>query len=44
MYLIRMGAIRDMTFLNKMFLIYFSFESIIGLVDGTFLFRLREER
>ena len=43
-YLLRMGAIRDMTFLNKMFLIYFVFESIIGLVEGTFLFRLREER
>ena len=44
MYLMKMGAIRDMTFFNKMFLIYFAFESIIGLVDGTFLFRLREER
>ena len=43
-YLLRMGAIRDMTFLNKMFLIYFVFESIIGLVEGTFLFRLRKER
>ena len=44
MHLIRMGAIRDLTFFNKMYSIYFAIDSIMGLVDGIFLFRLREER
>ena len=42
-HLLKMGPIRDLTFLNKMFLIYFTIESIIGWGDGIFLFRLREE-
>ena len=41
--LLRMG-LSNMTFLNKMFLIYFSIETITSLVDGYLLFRLRENR
>ena len=41
--LVRMG-ISNLTFLNKMFLIYFSSETIISLADGYLLFRLREHR
>ena len=44
MHLFKMGPIRDLTFLNKMFLIYFTIESVVGLVDGNFLFKLKEER
>lgn len=43
-HLLKMGHIRDLTFLNKMFLIYFTIESIIGWGESSFLFRLREER
>ena len=44
MNLFKMGHIRDLTFLNKMFLIYFTIESVVGWLDGSFLFRLIEER
>ena len=44
MQLFKMGPIRELTFLNKMFFIYFTIESVVGWVDGNFLFRLLDER
>ena len=44
MHLFKMGSVRDLTFLNKMFLIYFAIETIVGWEEGNHLIRLREER
>ena len=42
-HLKKMGF-RNLSFLNKMFLVYFSSEAIISFVDGHLLFELIEHR
>ena len=42
--IIRIGSPFKLTFLNKMFLIYFSVDSIIGTLETHLLFKLKEER
>ena len=43
LHLKKMGLC-DLSFLNKMFLIYFSSETVISFVDGYLLFKLIEHR
>ena len=42
--LLRMGSLKAMTFVNKMFLIYFSVDLIVGLIQDFSLFKLGEKR
>ena len=42
--LLRMGNIKTMTFFNKMFILYFGIDSVIGVIEEYFLFRLNEHR
>ena len=43
MCIIRIGSPLKLTFLNQMFLIYFSIDAIVGSIEIQFLFRLKEE-
>lgn len=40
----RMGSPLQLTFLNKMFLIYYAIDAIVGSTEIHFLFKLKEER
>ena len=42
--LLRMGSLKTMTFINKMFLMYFSVDFIVGLIQDFLLFKLGEKR
>ena len=42
--ILRIGNPLKLTFLNKMFLIYFSIDAIVGVTEIHFLFKLEEER
>ena len=42
--LLRMGNINTMTFYNKMFILYFGIDSVTGILEEYFLFRLNEDR
>ena len=42
--ILRIGSPFKLTFLNKMFLTYYSVDSIIGTLETHFLFKLKEER
>ena len=42
--LLRMGSLKAMTFVNKMFLIYFSVDLIVGLIQDFSLFKLGGKR
>ena len=42
--LLRMESPKAMNFVNKMFLLYFSVDFIVGLIQDFLLFKLRENR
>ena len=42
--LLMMGNISTMTFFNKMFILYFGIDSVTGVLEEYFLFRLNEDR
>ena len=42
--LMRMGKLHVMTFFNRMFIIFFAIDTIAGVLEEYFLFRIWEDR
>ena len=42
--ILKIGSPLKLTFLNKMFLIYYAIDAIVGSTEIHFLFKLKEER
>ena len=42
--ILRLGSPPELTFLNKLFLVYYVIDAIVGSTEVYFLFQLKEER
>ena len=42
--LLKMGQYNKLTFVNKMLIVYYAFDAVIGTVEVFFLFKLKRER
>ena len=42
--LLMMGNIHTMTFFNRMFILYYGIDSVLGVIEQYFLFRVKEDR